>query len=374
MKSKANYSRRSRLWKKIATFSYYRMNWLYRKALLVEPFQIKKRFSHKAIIRKKKISEIWKGIRVNNLWFEFYNGIEREIIGGYDARYIPLDIQYCYIDDWFNDSHAATVLDDKNMYDLYFYDINRPKTIGRVIDGSFFDESYCRIALNELLDKCTTNRQVILKPAVSSAAGAGIEFWSVDDGKPALEEFLKRHKNYIIQDLIQQHDDINNIYKDSVNSIRIVTCCLDGKTEILSSVIRMGVNGCRIDNASKGGLFCGINDDGSLKKYGYSKSGEAYVSHPQGAVFAECRIPNYSKCKELCVNLSNRFIRVAKLVSWDLAVDKNAEPILIEVNLCYGGADIHQIANGPLFKDYTENIIQRVFHQKKYKLYNLLND
>ena len=355
-------------------FSSYRMNWLYRKALLVEPYQIKKRYSQKVIFRKEQISKIWNGIHVNNIWFEFYNGIEREIANSHDARYIPLDIQYCYIDDWFNDTNAASVLDDKNMYDLYFHDINRPNTVGRIIDGNYFDKNYCRISLNELLDKCATNKKVILKPTVSSAAGSGIEFWSVDDGKPALEEFLKRHKNYIIQDLIQQHVDIDRIYKDSVNSIRIVTCFLEGKTEILSSVIRMGVNGSKIDNASKGGLFCGINDDGSLKKYGYSKSGEAFISHPQGAVFSECRIPNFSKCKELCVFLSNRFIRVAKLVSWDLAVDKNAEPVLIEVNLCYGGADIHQIANGPLFKDHTEKVIKRVFHQKRYKLYNLLNE
>ena len=373
MKSKAYFSRKSKVWKKLASLGYYVGVWYYRKSFLVDQLKMKKERSKGTSVDKNEILRIWNGIKVDNGWFRFYNSVLREGNNSFDARYIPLDIQYCYIDDWFNDTESALILDDKNMYDLYFYDVNRPKTIGRIINGTLFDEHYSKLTIDELVERCVKSENVILKPTVFSSTGNGIEFWNNNDGEQTLESFLREHNNYIIQELIHQHDEINKIYKDSVNSIRIVTCNFDGETEVLSSVIRMGVNGSRLDNASRGGMFCGINDDGSLKKYGYTKDGDARTSHPQGAIFSECHIPNYDKCKELCVRLSNRFLRISKLISWDLAVDNNGDPVLIEVNLCYGGADIHQIANGPLFKEKTETILNRVFVQKKkYRFFNRL--
>ena len=80
---------------------------------------------------------------------------------------------------------------------------------------------------------------------------------------------------------------------------------------------------------------------------------------------------NSDKCKELVVKLANRFLRISRLISWDLAIDDNGEPTLIEVNLCYGGTDIHQIANGPLYGDKTEEILEKVFrNRKKYRIIN----
>ena len=188
-----------------------------------------------------------------------------------------------------------------------------------------------------------------------------------------LEKLLAKRNNIIIQTLIRQHDEINKIYPESVNSIRIVTCHFNGETRVLSSVIRMGQDGNKLDNASQGGLFCGINEDGTLKKYAYTKYGVACTTHPQGAVFAECRIPNFDKCIELVIKLSNRFLRISKLISWDLAMGEDGEPVLIEVNLCYGGTDIHQIANGPLFGDITDEVLNRVFkQQRKYRIVNKL--
>ena len=40
-----------------------------------------------------------------------------------------------------------------------------------------------------------------------------------------------------------------------------------------------------------------------------------------------------------------------------LALAIDGEPVLIEVNLAYGGLFFHQIANGPVFGDLTKDII-----------------
>lgn len=364
----------SRIWKKISSWSFFISVVYYRKAWLVNQLELKKRRSSKIPVDNNSIKKIWKGIRIDKGWIRFYNGIQREEQQNkFDARYLPLDIQYCFIDDWFNDTRSAWALDDKNMYDLYFYDVNKPKTVARIVTNRFFDENYDELSIEQVVERCSECKSVILKPSIGKSGGTGIQFWSIIDGQDVLRKLLSERDNFIIQEVIRQHSEISKIYPDSINSVRIVTCHYNGNTNVLSSVIRMGVNGNRLDNASQGGLFCGINEDGTLKKYAYTKTGEAVTEHPQGSVFSGCRIPNFNKCKELVLHLSNRFIRISKLISWDLAIGEDGEPILIEVNLCYGGADIHQIANGPLFGDKTEEILDKVFRQsKKYSRVNKL--
>lgn len=56
--------------------------------------------------------------------------------------------------------------------------------------------------------------------------------------------------------------------------------------------------------------------------------------------------------------------RVSRLTSWDLTVDKNEEPVLIEVNLAYGGLFFHQIANEPVFGDLTKKVLSEVLNNK----------
>jgi hypothetical protein len=363
----------SKILKRISSATYYLGMATFRKAYVQDELNTKIKLSKGAFVDNKAIKKQWEKIHVNKVWYGYYNSIVRETKRPFDARYIPLDIEYSYIDDWFNNTNAALVIDDKNMYDMYFHDVNMPTTVGRIINRQFFDEHYNVISKQTLINRCKSFKHVILKPAVSSSAGHGINFWNESEGVDALEKMFDKRENIIIQTLIKQHDAINKIYPDSVNSIRIVTCHFKGKTRVLSSVIRMGQDGNKLDNASQGGLFCGINEDGALKKYAYTKYGVACTTHPQGAVFAECRIPNFDKCKELVINLSNRFLRISKLISWDLAMGEDGEPVLIEVNLCYGGTDIHQIANGPLFGDITDEVLNRVFkQQRKYRIVNKL--
>lgn len=373
MKANKRILKKSKFFEKISKLSFDLSVIYFRKAWLTEGLKRKKEKSKNYQLDDKAVTKVWHGIKINKNWLRFYNSIERGDNKPFDARYLPLDIQYCFIDDWFNNTHEALMLDDKNWYDLFFFDVNRPKTIARITRRLFFDSEYNKISLDEVVKRCIAEKQVILKPTVGTSGGDGIKFWDLSQGEGFLRTFLQKHNNFVIQSIIKQHEEINRIYPHSVNSIRIVTCNFEGTTSVLSAVIRMGVNGNKLDNASLGGLFCGIDENGRLRKYAYTKYGDAFSTHPQGAVFADCFIPNYDKCKELVIRLSNRFLRIARLISWDLAIDENGEPTLIEVNLCYGGTDIHQIANGPLYGDKTEAILDQVFRKaKKYRVLNFL--
>ena len=67
----------------------------------------------------------------------------------------------------------------------------------------------------------------------------------------------------------------------------------------------------------------------------------------------------------MVMKLAGRMFTSSRLISWDFAVDPQGEPVLIEVNLTYGGVLVHQLCNGPIFGDRTEDILSRVYHQSK---------
>lgn len=52
-----------------------------------------------------------------------------------------------------------------------------------------------------------------------------------------------------------------------------------------------------------------------------------------------------------------------RLVSWDVAICEDGEPMLIEANMRKGGINLNQFNNGPLFGDLTERVLDEVFRK-----------
>ena len=139
---------------------------------------------------------------------------------------------------------------------------------------------------------------------------------------------------------------------------------LDGKTIILSSLLRMGAGGSHVDNGSSGGVFCGIDEEGKLREIGHYTDGRSCKQHPQGTVFKGFKVVGYDRCREIIQQIAGRMFTSTRLISWDFAIGPDGEPILIEVNLTYGGLSTHLLSNGPLFGDMTPEILERVFGKR----------
>lgn len=306
---------------------------------------------------KGVVNAFWRDIKVKKDYFSLYNRYNTT----FDPRYIPDNIYFSEVDTYFNDATDSKAIDDKNLYDLYFHDVRYPKTIVRKISDSYLDAAYQIISFEEVLEKCFSQKEIIIKKATNSNSGRGIIFWSPEDGAKVLKEILQSPYDYVIQEVIKQHPEIAALHKNSINTLRIVTLYYNEQVNVLSSVIRMGVDGSRVDNTPYSGLFCGINEDGRLKKYAYNMGGYRFDQHPNGVRFNDIQIPNFDKCIAFVTSLAPRFIRFSKLNSWDIAIGEDGLPILIEVNLCYGQLDYHQFTNGPIFGDLSEEVIKKVF-------------
>jgi hypothetical protein len=146
----------------------------------------------------------------------------------------------------------------------------------------------------------------------------------------------------------------------SLNTLRIVSFVYDNDIRILSSSARIGAKGANVDNFHSGGVTCGINDDGKLKDRAFDQNLCRHILTPEGYKFSEIVIPNFGKCKSLVKKMALRFSGISKLISWDIAIDKDGNPVLIEMNLTYSGVDVPQFANGPLFGSDAQIIMNEV--------------
>lgn len=292
-------------------------------------------------------------------WFSLYKSFWPGAVLKY---FIPDDFYYMYFDEFFAKRKECKIVDDKNIYSLLFYDIAQPRTIARIINGSFLSKDYQPITKDEFISLCKSEGRVIAKQSVDSEGGKGVFFYNRDlDDDETLKGFLKR-KNIVVQEVIHQHPEMAKLHPESVNTVRIMTFFFENEVHVLSSVVRMGVGASQVDNASSGGIVCGINDDGTLKNRAVDVKANKYMVHPSGVGFNCFRIPGFEQCVEICRGSALRLVKFSRLMSWDFAIDEQGSPLLIEVNLSYGQVDFHQMCNGPIFGPLSERVIGYVFN------------
>lgn len=295
-------------------------------------------------------------------WFDVYN--KTNIFGHQLKHYIPDGYYYAIIDTFFNDPLRCKYMDDKNLYDLYFHDVNQAKTLCRKEGNIYLDENYNIISKQQAINICKDAGNVIIKPSVQTWAGAGIHKWSINSGENSdnnegkLTKFLGAEHSLVVQELIKQHQCLAQFNDTCVNTLRLVTLYFAGKVEVVSAVVIMGGKGALTNHLHRGGLICGIHTDGSLFHTAFDGSLNQYKQHPCGTVFAGCSIHNYQKCVDMVTELAPRLFGMSKMTAWDITLDEAGEPLLIEANFEYGG--VVQKAAGPVFGDKTEEILSYI--------------
>lgn len=303
--------------------------------------------------QKKQIKDFWKPYcRVSSKWARYYAAKN----GRFDPRYIPNDLYYTKIDQYFNSRKLGYGFNDKNYYSKIFSGIKQPEVIVRKISSLIFDENYNQISIEKAKRKILQQHEVICKPSQETGSGRGIMFFNNANTKE-IDEFLmdRIYDDYVVQKLIEQHSELNRVHKGSINCIRIVSLLFEDGVYILSAVLRMGFGNSKVDNATAkdnadyDGMSCGIDKNGCLKKFAYGyTTGKAFEKHPDGLIFESFQIPSFDKAVKL-VKCAHPLIGHFRLVSWDIAIDKDGNPVLVEANMRKGGINFHQFNNGPIF-------------------------
>ncbi len=281
-----------------------------------------------------------------------------EKTGIFCENYLPEDLHYCSIDPFYNNWREAVYVDNKCLYPRMFTGVCQPDMLAIRCNGMWFVDDYVPISREALGSRLSSEPELVVKMAMGSEGGRGVFFVAGSE----LSSAEKRIRDdIVIQRPVVQHSLLSAINPSSVNTIRMISLLSDEGVKVYSTILRIGVGKSRVDNASSGGITCGVSPEGRLRKYAYKANGERYEQHPDTAVvFENYPIPGYQKCLAAVQKLHPQ-IPHFRLVSWDFSVDEAGEPILIEANLKYGQLDFHQLNNGPLFGEDTPKILREVF-------------
>lgn len=281
-----------------------------------------------------------------------------EKTGTFCVDYVPDDVYYSIIDPHFNDWREARYADNKCFYRRLFVGVRQPDTVACRIGGLWFTGDYQRISREDLQQLLSAEPEIVVKKAMGSEGGKGVYFVKGTE-LGSIEPTIK--DDIVVQRPLVQHERMSAINATSVNTIRIISLLSEEGVKVYSAILRIGINGARVDNASSGGITCGITADSKLRKYAYKANGERFDRHmDSGVVFDGYDLPGYEKCLAAVPGLHIQVPRF-KLVSWDFAVAADGEPVLVEANLHYGQLDFHQLNNGPLFGEDTHKILKEVF-------------
>ena len=185
---------------------------------------------------------------------------------------------------------------------------------------------------DELAAFLARHDRVIAKPA-GGEGGAGISIVATADvDDPAVfRQSLINNDQTLVEEVLQQHPDLDRLYPDSVNTVRMITYRdPHGTLHVIASVLRIG-NGSVIDNFASGGMFTMLDDDGVALYPGVDKQSNVYPEHPiTGTTITGFRVPHFAKILEMVEEASKRLPTIP-YVGWDIAITANG-PALIEAN------------------------------------------
>ncbi len=311
---------------------------------------------------KRKYKEYWGKIS-KTVNFETVE-ICKSLSGKFDVKIIPEEIFELYIQPCLQSVKNLTFLANKNIYNKWFEKGLFPKDYFHKINGAFYDPDLNLIPdFKKYLLMLDIDYPVVLKPSIDSSGGEGILFL---DSKKEIEENLKLLEYAVVQDIIQQHTELDVISSNGLNTIRVCLLKRPSNSEIavLNTSLRMGKDG-GLDNETAGGIVCNISNKGILNSFAVDALGKKYYKHPNtGFVFKEKKLPRYEELLVTSKRIAEKIV-YANLIGLDMCLDHEGVWRCIEVNLKYQSIRFAQYAGRPFFGEYTDEVIQYILEKNR---------
>lgn len=295
--------------------------------------------------------------------------------GNFDEKYFPEMLYIPEFEYFMNYKRQfAKVFEDKNALPLIAKSvgISTPKTLLSATEGVYRDQNYAFITKDSALEILRNVGKAFVKPSVDSSSGRGCGIIDVVDGVDSvsgkkLEELLDSFgKNFCLQRVIKNHENIAKLHENSVNTFRVITYRWKNEICFMPIIMRIGQGGNFVDNAHAGGMFIAVNDDGTLHKKAFTEFKKEFVVHPTSkVVFEGYKIDFIDKIKESAERMHQAIPQIG-VVNWDFTVGENGEIILVEANVLNGSVWLVEIAHGKgAFGEKTAEILKWIRFMKK---------
>lgn len=182
---------------------------------------------------------------------------------------------------------------------------------------------------NEFMIKHQT---VLVKPT-NSSSGHGIRkinYLKIGNMNEYYNELIK--EKVLIEEIVINHDKINEINESSLNTIRVYTLNKNNNIKVIFMAFRVGRNNSAVDNFHSGGIAFPINlTTGKLIVPGRDIKDRKYYEHPDSNFkLKEFMIPYFNEIKEKSIKAAT-LLEGSNYLGWDFGVtNKGVE--LIEGN------------------------------------------
>jgi len=296
------------------------------------------------------------GYKVPTMWHQYFYSRTNN----YSKLYIPTSEYKVNIVGRLNIYPLKRAYTDKNITDIILPSSIQPKTYLKNINGYFYIDGK-PITKQDAISLCANLGEVIIKPSLT-ARGKGVAKHNLVNGISRAQGisidkiFEEYKKDFLIQECVSQHKDMAALNPTSLNTIRIMTYRAGMDIKVIYSVIRIGRKGAVIDNESAGGISTIIKEDGRLGQYAYGAPGIDNIEFTDtGIRLLGYLIPSYKEALQMVKDCHYK-LPYFDLLAWDVAINENGSPILIEFNMT---PDLSQSANGPAFGEYTEEILAK---------------
>ena len=305
------------------------------------------------------------------------------ISGIQSHEFVPENIYYGKLEPVLNNKTFAYAYSDKNLYEHYLYDHRHlfPNTILRCIWGAHQDKNYKTLSLKEtllIIEKLIVGQEYIVKPSIETSGGrnillvkktkAGFETLNKAFSHEELLRLFKKNYNgnYIFQKKITQHSFLSEFNSSSVNIIRAFTyrSVINEQVRVLSTYMRFGKEGLFVDGLRHGGKVVGISESGKIVNYAIGIDGKKYRDLPVILKYQNTKFPLLEEIKKQAILIAPLF-KYSRILGFDFTIDSENKIRLIEVNCKNIGIINQQMNTGPLFKEYTKEIIDHCLSNKK---------
>jgi len=301
--------------------------------------------------------------RINTEWYRYFTLVRQ----AENPAYLPEDIWHICMEPVLNHRSFAKAFNDKNYFHLHAYKSLLPFAYFHVIDGVFYNSYFQPVSFEKALEMIPSNAPVVLKKSLDTGGGKGVSFYSSKELIKDANAIIAIHGgNFVAQEHVKQHDWFARFNHTSVNTIRVVTyrSVADEKVYVIQALLRVGKKGMLVDNQSSGGVAVGIDKNGFLNSWGCDKLSNRFDSINDIQLSSVGQIPDFELLKSTCIEIAKTRFHERVLV-FDTWRDEQNNMRLLEINNINIGIEDLQKNNGPMFGDFTNEVIDYCAKNKR---------
>lgn len=212
----------------------------------------------------------------------------------------------------FNNKSYWHIIDNKNEFNDYFKEY---------LKRDYLNPNFSKEELNKFL---IGKKNIIVKP-INGIGGNGITIVNSNQ-----KDIYEKYNNYLLEEIIVQHKKLSELYDKSVNSLRIFTFYDGKKAYFIQAILKIGNNGIT-DNFSINGMYCFLDNNGTVITPAIDKNDNIYGIHPiSKKQLLGFKVPLFEDAINLTLNAAKKIPQI-KYIGWDVAICEDG-PCIIEGN------------------------------------------